>query len=102
MEIRRRQPIGIELVKRGVVTEKDIEKALEYQREHKSRKLGDILHILNLCDAETLINAIGEIVGYKGIILKNVKLNFSEYVSPEVARANKIIPFEVSNRKIKI
>ena len=102
MEIRRRQPIGIELVKRGVVTEKDIEKALEYQREHKSRKLGDILHILNLCDAETLINAIGEIVGYKGIILKNVKLNFSEYVSPEVARANKIIPFEVSNGKIKI
>ena len=102
MEIRRRQPIGIELVKRGVVTEKDIEKALEYQREHKSRKLGDILHILNLCDAETLINAIGEIVGYKGIILKNVKLNLSEYVSPEVARANKIIPFEVSNGKIKI
>lgn len=45
MEIKRRMPIGVELVKRGIVTENDIEKALEYQREHPNVKLGDILHI---------------------------------------------------------
>ena len=50
MEIKRRMPIGVELVKRGIVTENDIEKALEYQREHPNVKLGDILHILNVCD----------------------------------------------------
>ena len=44
--MRRRLPIGVELVKRGVVTEADIEKALAYQREHPNTKLGDILHIL--------------------------------------------------------
>ena len=38
MDMRKRQPIGVELVKRGIVTEKDIEKALEYQREHPNRK----------------------------------------------------------------
>ena len=27
MDMRKRQPIGVELVKRGIVTEKDIEKA---------------------------------------------------------------------------
>ena len=32
MELRRKQPIGVELVKRGVVTENDIEKALDYQK----------------------------------------------------------------------
>ena len=32
MDMRRRQPIGVELVKRGIVTENDIQKALEYQR----------------------------------------------------------------------
>ena len=31
MDLKRRQPIGVELVKRGIVTENDIEKALEYQ-----------------------------------------------------------------------
>ena len=30
MDLKRRQPIGVELVKRGIVTENDIEKALEY------------------------------------------------------------------------
>ena len=34
MEMRRKQPIGVELVRRGVVTEADIEKALEYQRKN--------------------------------------------------------------------
>ena len=29
MEMRRRQPIGVELVKRGVVTSEDIERALQ-------------------------------------------------------------------------
>ena len=50
MEIRKRQPIGIELVKRGLVTESNIEEALEYQRKHPSKKIGDILNILGACD----------------------------------------------------
>ena len=49
MDLKRRQPIGVELVKRGIVTENDIEKALEYQREHPKKKLGDILYILEVC-----------------------------------------------------
>ena len=48
MDLKRRQPIGVELVKRGIVTENDIEKALEYQREHPKKKLGDILYILEV------------------------------------------------------
>ncbi len=34
------QPIGIELVKRGLVTEQDIEKALDYQKNILERKQG--------------------------------------------------------------
>ena len=41
----RNQPLGIELVKRGIVTGQDIEKALKYQETHRSRKIGDILYI---------------------------------------------------------
>ena len=70
MEIsRRRQPIGVELVKKGIVQERDIENALKYQREHPDRKLGDILYQLNVCDPNILIEAIGEIIGEKGILL---------------------------------
>ena len=101
MEMRRRLPMGVELVKRGVVKESDIEKALEYQREHPSVKLGDIL---NVCDGEKLIQNIGEIIGEKGILLtiSSVKVNITEYLSLEVCKKNKCIPFEVSGNKIKV
>ena len=104
MEMRRRQPIGVELVKRGVVTENDIEKALEYQREYPNKKLGDILYILDACEPTKLIEAIGEILGVKGIILnsRTIKIKLTDYISLDVAKKNKAIPFEVSAGKIKV
>lgn len=104
MDMRKRQPIGVELVKRGIVTEKDIEKALEYQREHPNRKLGDILYILDVCDPNKLIETIGEIVGTKGILLNasTIKVKLTDYISLDVAKKNKAIPFEVSSGKIKV
>ena len=55
MELRRKQPIGVELVKRGIVSEADVENALQYQKEHPNRKIGDILYILNACEPLKLI-----------------------------------------------
>ena len=104
MDMRKRQPIGVELVKRGIVTEKDIEKALEYQRDHPNRKLGDILYILDVCDPNKLIETIGEIVGTKGILLNasTIKVKLTDYISLDVAKKNKAVPFEVSSGKIKV
>lgn len=104
MDVRRRQPIGVELVKKGVVTENNIEEALKYQREHPSKKIGDILYILGATDPTTLIEAIGEIVGTKGILLtgRNMNIKLTDYISLDVAKKNKAIPFEVSSGKIKV
>lgn len=104
MDMRKRQPIGVELVKRGIVTEKDIEKALEYQREHPDKKLGDILYILDVCDPNKLIETIGEIVGTKGILLNasTIKVKLTDYISLDIAKKNKAIPFEVASGKIKV
>ena len=104
MDIRKRQPIGVELVKRGIVTEIDIKNALEYQKEHPNRKIGDILYILNVCEPKKLIEAIGDIVGVKGILLnsRNIKVRINDYMSLDIAKKNKVIPFEVSAGKIKV
>lgn len=104
MDMRRRQPIGVELVKRGVVTEEDIERALEYQREHPNTKLGDILHILNVCDGEKLIKNIGEILGTKGVLLtvSSLKINPTDYISLDICKRYKCVPFEINNGKIKV
>ena len=104
MDMRKRQPIGVELVKKGVVTEKNIEDALEYQKTNPDKKIGDILYILNACEPKKLIQAIGEIVGTKGILLtqSNLKLKITDYISLDVAKKNKVVPFEISSGKVKV
>ena len=104
MEMRRRLPIGVELVKRGVVTESDIEKALQYQREHPNVKLGDILRILDVCDPQKLIENIGDILGEKGVLLtaNSLKVKPTDFISLELCKKYKCLPFEVSGSKIKV
>ena len=104
MDSKRTQPIGIELVKRGVVTEGDINKALEYQKSHPSRKIGDILKELDLCDPNILISAIGDILGEKGmnLTMADLQINLLEYISLDVAKQNKAVPFAIESGKIKV
>ena len=100
----RNQPLGIELVKRGIVTGQDIEKALKYQETHRSRKIGDILYILKLADPKKLINAIAEILDKKGKYLEidNMKIEPTDYIPFDVMKKNKAVPFSVESGKIKV
>ena len=104
MDIRRRQPIGVELVRNGVITETDVEQALDYQKTHPTTKLGDCIYELQLCNPEALIKAIGEILGEKGILLTKdmVKIKITDYISIDMAKKNKVVPFEISGGKIKV
>ncbi len=100
----KRQPLGIELVKRGIVTESDIEKALDYQKAEPRKKIGDILNILRLADPYVLIDAIGEILGEKAIYLReaDIRVNMLDYISLDIARQTKAIPFEEDGGRIKV
>jgi len=104
MEGKRTLPIGIELVKRGLITEEDIQIAISYQKEHPNRKIGDIINILKLCNSEELIKAIGEILGEKAILLRpeDIKIEFQDYIAMDIARKNKAIPFEIMGSRIKV
>ena len=104
MDNKRRQPMGVELVRRGIVTESDIEKALEYQKKHPNKKIGDCIYELDLCEPHALISAIGEVLGEKGILLRKemVKIDIPHYISVDVAKKNKAIPFEIEGSKIKV
>ena len=99
-----RQPIGIELVRKGVITESDIEKALEYQKTHPNKKIGDILNILQVTDSYTLIKAIGEVLEEKAILLNinDIKINVQDYIGADILRQNKAVPFEIENGRIKV
>ncbi len=99
-----RTPIGVELVRRGVVKETDIATAIEYQKQHPEKKLGDILNILNLCPQKKLIDAMGEILGENVIILTtdDVKIRENKYLPLNISKACKAILFEVIGRRAKV
>ena len=104
MDSKKRQPLGIELVKRGIVTEEDIERALDYQKAEPKKKIGDILNILRVCDPYILINAMGDILEEKAIYLRetDIRINILDYISLDVAKQYKAIPFEETGGRIKV
>ena len=104
MATNQRLPLGIELVKRGIVRQEDITQALEYQKTHPKEKLGDILNELRLADSKQLLNAMGDVFGEKIIYLtdEDVKIDISKYISVDIAKEAKAVPFEVENGVIKV
>ena len=99
-----RGPIGIELVKRGIITQRDIDKALEYQKKNPEKQIIEILSILNLCDEYTLIKALGDILDEEAIILtqNDIQIDMLQYISLDIAKKYKAIPFKIMGNKIKV
>lgn len=104
MANRQTQPIGIELAKRNLITQSDINKALEYKKEHPEKRLGDIINILGLCDPNRLLEAMSEILDVRTIYLKenDIRINPKDYISLDIMKRNKVIPFDIEAGKIKV
>ena len=104
MDTKRRQPIGIELVKKGILTENQIQTALDYQKVHPKEKLGDIIHNLKLCNDFQLLNAIGDIFNEKTMFLTktDVKIPMEEYISLDVLRKNNAVLFDIEEGRAKV
>ena len=104
METNKRGPIGIELVKRGLITQADINKALDYQRKHPEKKIVEIIRTLNLCDEYVLLEALGDILNEKTIMLSgnDVQISINKFISLDVANKYKVVPFQLSGNKIKV
>ena len=99
-----RQPLGIELVRRGIVSQEDISEALEYQKTHTKEKLGDILNDLKLADSKKLLEAMGEILGEKTIYLTDtdIRIDVTKFMSLDIARETNAIPFDIEDGTIKV
>ena len=104
MEPKRRGPIGIELVKRGILSQSDIDKALEYQRRNPDKKIIEIINILNLCDQYVLLQVLGEILNEKTMMFSynDVKIDVKKYISIDMAKKYLAIPFDIVGDKIKV
>ena len=99
-----RQALGIELVRRGIVTQEDISKAIEYQTNNPKEKIGDIIYDLKLADPRKLLQAMGEILEEKTIFLQpsDIKIKVTNYISLDIVKEDLAVPFEIDNGIIKV
>lgn len=97
-------PLGVSLIRKGLIKESDIDKAVEFQRNNKGVKLGEAFHLLKLCDDQLLINTIGEVLGVKAVQLDPAGFifDFSKYISLDIVKQHKVIPFEINENRIKV
>lgn len=104
MEGNRRGPIGIELVRRGIITQEDINKALEYQKKNPKMKIVEIIRTLNMCDEYILLENLGEILNEKPIMILNadIQIDITKYISLDIAKKYKVVPFQINGNKIKV
>jgi len=104
MPVNTKIPIGVELVKKGIISQSDVEAAIEYQKEHPEKKLGDVINILNLCPQQELIKAMGEIL-HENVIVLNldiIKIVVTDYLPLELCKSSKAIIFDVIGNKAKV
>lgn len=99
----KKSPIGIELIQSGLITEKQRDEALAYQKEHPDMKLGEIIDVLNMCDKEKLLRVLANKLGFDAVILDNTpKIDYAQYLSRDTVINYKAFPYNVDGNVAKV
>lgn len=97
-------PLGVALIRKGLIKQSDVEKAIDYQTMHNGIKLGEAFRVLKVCDEQALINTIGEVQGVKAVQIdpKIFNFDFTKYISMDIVKQHKVLPFEINENRIKV
>lgn len=97
-------PLGVELIRRGLIKDSDINEAVNYQKSHPGVKLGEAFHILKMVPDKELLDVIAEQIEAKPMILDPLSFTFkfTDYLSMDIVKQHKVMPFEIENNKLRI
>lgn len=97
-------PIGQLLLEKGFITDQQLTKALEFQKENKGKRLGDILIELGFITEENKLRVLSERLnvpvfdGYQ----MNVSGDIVHLISEDVAKKYQVMPLEIKNNSLSI
>ena len=99
----RKNPIGLDFIKRGLLTTEQVNKVLEYQKDHKSLKFGEVVDILDMCNKESLLKVLAEKLQVEYTML-NEQINIKpiEYLPRDVIINNRAFPFKIEGSKLHV
>ncbi len=99
----KKNPIGIEFIKRGLLTESQVERVLQYQKDHKELKFGEIVDVLEMCDKKKLLDVLAYKLQLNSVMLDTkLDINPVEYMPRDMIVSYKAIPFKLENKKLSV
>lgn len=99
----RKNPIGAEFLKRGLLTEAQIDKVLSYQKEHKELKFAEIVDILDMCDKNELLDTLAYKIQVTPVRLEEkLHINPVKYLPRDIIINYKVIPFDLEGTTLKV
>lgn len=100
---RKKVRLGEALVKGGVISEQQLQKALELQKG-SGRKLGETLIDAGMVTEETIAQVLSEQLGYENIDLQNIAIpqEILDMVTPAVLKKNQVLPIEYASDNMNI
>ena len=94
--------IGEKLVKLGIITKEQLQKALEYQKTHKQKKLMDILYDARMISKDIYLKILSEDLGVnyvadlENLRLRNLKIPYT------ILKQTQAVPYSISIDTVKI
>lgn len=100
---RRKVRLGDALVKDGMISEEQLQKALELQKG-SGRKLGETLIDAGMVTEENIAKVLSKQLGYESIDLQNISISKDvlDLVTPSVLKKNRVIPIEYAPDNMNI
>ena len=99
----KKNPIGIEFIKRGILNDAQVDRVLQYQREHKEYKFGEIVDILDMCSKDDLLNTLAYKLEANPVMLnEELTINPVQYLPRDVIINCKAIPFELNGNTLSV
>ena len=99
----KKSPIGIEFIKRGLLTDSQVDRVLEYQKQHRDLKFAEIVDILDMCDKTKLLEALADKIQVTPVMLDNdLDINPVQFLPRDIIINYKALPFELDGNTLKI
>jgi len=99
----RKNPIGLEFIKSGLLTDIQVTRVLEYQKDHRELKFGEIVDILDMCDKSDLLEILSKKLQYEGVLLdEELEITPADYLPRDIIINFRALPFKLDGNKLSV
>ena len=103
MNVEKRALIGEEFIKRNILTEEDVDIALNYQEEHNELKFGEIVDVLDMCGKRDLLDTLSYNLNVKSAIIeRNLSINPINFLPSDIIITYRALPFEKNGSTLSV